>query len=86
MVYDIANLRVQIDNRYEYTTRFCREYLSLDQTSPVDITSSVSSEEFAKEKEQSSKFSDGYIENICLYRSIVCNYRKETVCYYTRPS
>ncbi len=70
MVYDIANLRVQIDNQYEYTTRFCREYLSLEQNSPVDITASVSSEEFAKEKEQSSKFSDGYIENICLYRSI----------------
>lgn len=70
MIYDIANLRVQIENQYEYTTRFCREYLSLDQTSPTDITAKVTAEEFAKEKEQSSKFSDGYIENICLYRSI----------------
>ena len=70
MVYEIANLRVRIENQYEYTTKFCREYLSADQASPVDITATVTEEEFAKEKAQSSEFSDGYIENICLYRSL----------------
>ena len=70
MVYEIANLRVRIENQYEYTTKFCREYLSANQASPVDITATVTEEEFAKEKAQSSEFSDGYIENICLYRSL----------------
>ncbi|MBE5746727.1 MAG: hypothetical protein E7352_00925 [Clostridiales bacterium] len=70
MVYDIANLRVKIENQYEYTTKFCREYLSADQTSPVDLTACVTAEEFAKEKAVSVGFSDGYVENICLYRDI----------------
>ena len=70
MIYEIADLRVQIENRYEYTTKFCREYLSADQDSPVDIVAQVTQAEFDAEKVQSVGFSDGYIENICLYRSI----------------
>ena len=70
MIYEIAGLRVQIENQYEYTDKFCKEYLSEDQNSPVDIIATVTEEEFQAEKEQSTGFSDGYIENICLYRSI----------------
>lgn len=70
MIYDIAGLRVNINNRCKYTEEFCKEYLSPDQTSPYDILSQVTNEEFYAEKELSSGFSDGYIENICLYRNI----------------
>ena len=70
MIYEIAGLRVKIENRYDFTTKYCQEYLSEDQTSTVDITASVTDEEFAAEKALSDEFSDGYIENICLYRSI----------------
>ncbi len=70
MIYEIAGLRVEICNRYAYTTKFCREYLSTDQTSAAAFTATVSDEEFAEEKKNSAQFSDGYIENICLYRSI----------------
>ena len=71
MVYEIAGLRVQIDNKYEFTTKFCQDYLSEDQTSPVDIIATATDEEFEKEKRSAEQnFSDGYIENICLYRSI----------------
>lgn len=70
MIYDIANLRVRINNHYEYTEKFCKEYLSKDQDLPADITATVTKEEFLQEKAQSSQFSDGYIENICLYRSL----------------
>lgn len=70
MIYDIAGLRVQLKNAYEYTTKFCREYLSDDQLSPPALTASVTREEFEAEKELSAGFSDGYIENICLYRSL----------------
>ena len=70
MIYEIAGLRIRIENQYEYTTKFCRGYLSDDQQSPVDLTARVTETEFQAEKALSGQFSDGYIENICLYRSI----------------
>ena len=70
MIYEIAGLRVKIENRYDFTTKFCQEYLSEDQHSKADIVASVTEEAFAAEKAVSDEFSDGYIENICLYRSL----------------
>ncbi len=70
MIYDIANLRIAIHNKYPYTSNFCKEYLSDDQFSPVDISVEVSEEDFAEERKRSEGFSEGYIENICLYRAI----------------
>ena len=70
MIYEIAGLRVRIVNKYDFTTKFCREYLSKDQDSPTDIIATVTDEEFMAERTVSPDFSDGYIENICLYRSI----------------
>lgn len=70
MIYEIAGLRIDIQNKYAYTTKFCQAYLSEDQTSSVDLVATVTDEEFAEEKKNSENFSDGYIENICLYRSI----------------
>ena len=71
MIYDIAGLRIDIQNRCTYSERFCREYLSADQTSPIDLVARVTKEEFYAEKAVSSSYSDGYVENICLYR-IIC--------------
>lgn len=70
MIYEIAELRIRIENKHEYTNSFCKEYLSLDQDSPADITASVTEDELAEERAASPNFSEGYIENICLYRSI----------------
>ncbi len=70
MVYEIAGLRVEIKNRCRYTTEFCKEYLSEDQTSACDMVAEVTNEEFYEEKAASPEYSDGYIENICLYRKI----------------
>jgi hypothetical protein len=71
MVYDIAGLRIAIDNRLNFTTRFCEKYLSSDQTSPVDMRAAVTDEQFYAEKSLSNgQFSDGYIENVCMYRNI----------------
>ncbi len=70
MIYEIADLRVQLNNRCRYTERFCEKYLSDDQTSPVDVSATVTDEEFYAEKAASPQFSDGYIENICLYRKL----------------
>ena len=70
MIYELAGLRVNIKNRCRYTSEFCKEYLSVDQLSPAAFEAEVTGEEFAEEKKQSEGFSDGYIENICLYRSV----------------
>lgn len=70
MIYDIAGFRVQLNNKYPFTDKFCQNYLCEDQISPPDIVASVSEEEFAEEKRLSADFSDGYVENICLYRSL----------------
>lgn len=70
MVYEIAGLRILIENRCNYTTSFCKAYLSADQNSPVDLSVKVSNEQFYEEKKVSLQYSDGYIENICLYREI----------------
>ena len=70
MIYEIADLRVDIQNRLRYTDNFCKEYLSEDQKSPADFEVFVTNEAFQEEKSQSAEFSDGYIENICLYREI----------------
>ncbi len=70
MIYEIAGLRIAIKNAYPFTDKFCAEYLSPDQDAPADITACVTEDELAAEREVSPGFSEGYIENICLYRSI----------------
>ena len=70
MVYEIAGLRIDVQNKYDYTTKFCREYLSSDSLSPVDFSVSVTDEEIEEERNHSPGFSDGYLENICLYRKL----------------
>ncbi len=70
MVYEIAGLRIAVENEYPYTDKFCASYLSIDQTAPADITAKVTQTELEEEKERSEGFSIGYIENICLYRAI----------------
>jgi hypothetical protein len=70
MIYDIADLRIDIRNEYPYTTRFCAAYLSNDQQSAADIVATVNAEDIEEEKKHSPNFPDGYIENICLYRNI----------------
>ncbi len=72
MIYDIAELRIDIRNKLKYTDKFCEKYLSPDQTSQTDMVIEVTDEEFKAEKGNSSEFSDGYIENLCIYRKI-CN-------------
>lgn len=70
MIYEIADLRVRIENRCAYTDKFCEKYLSDDQSAPFDILARVTKEAFEEEKAASPQYSDGYIENICLYREI----------------
>ncbi len=71
MIYRIADLDVKINNRFPFTDKFCKDYLVADGER-FDLEVSVSDEDLATEKKLSPDFSDGYIENICIYRNI-CN-------------
>ena len=70
MIYEIAELRIKINNKYSFTDRFCFDYLSNNQESDVDLEIEVSKSEFEKERGLILGFSDGYVENICIYRKI----------------
>ncbi len=70
MIYEIAGLRIDIRNSYPYTDKYCFHWLSPDQTSPADLIAEVTEEEMEEERSRSQGFAEGYIENICLYRSI----------------
>lgn len=70
MIYEIAGLRVQLEAKFPFTEKFCKGYISDNQDLPADIVARATEEECAEEKAQSPGFSDGYIENICLYRSL----------------
>lgn len=74
MIYDVADLRIGMENRFGWTDRFCEKWLSEDQSSPADFTVGVTSEALGRERqaaeERGERYSDGYIENICLYREI----------------
>lgn len=70
MVYEIAGLRVCLDNQFPFTTKFCQLYEAENQTLPVDVTSTVTQAELEEEKRLTPQFSIGYIENICLYRNL----------------
>ena len=74
MIYDVADLRIGMENRFGWTDRFCEKWLSEDQSSPADFTVGVTPEALGRERqaaeERGERYSDGYIENICLYREI----------------
>lgn len=70
MIYDIADLRIKINNKSPFTDRFCKDYLSIDQISPVDLEVQATQSEIDSERALCPNFSEGYLENICIYRKI----------------
>lgn len=70
MVYDIADLRIKINNKYPFTDKFCKDYLSQDQESEVDLEVEVTEEDMLAERVETENWSNGYLENICIYRKI----------------
>lgn len=69
MIYEIAGLKIKINNKHRFTTVFCADYLA-EKQDEFDIEATADKDEIEREKEASVGFSDGYIENICIYRNI----------------
>lgn len=65
----IAGLNISIINKYDFVKNICKDYIV--DVDDVDFQVSVSDLEFKTERQNSdSSLSDGYIESICIYRSI----------------
>ncbi len=65
----IADLVIAINNKYPFVEKVCANYI----TDRLDYDFSVSATEYELNAEKSIseiEFSDGYIESICIYRSI----------------
>ncbi len=66
-VIRLADVRIQINNRYPFIERQCRDYRIPD--TEFDFSVTVSSDEILEEQ-KNGEFSDGYCESICAYRQI----------------
>ena len=67
----IADLNVEIHNRYPYLENLCRDYLAEFET--ADITVTVTPDQIAKEQaaaQGKTPPSPGYAEGICAYRAV----------------
>ncbi len=73
----MADMNIQIDNRYAYVRRLCQEYL-IDQPNHIDMIARVSQEEIQKEIAVSQfPVSPDYAEGVCVYRNICKQLPKE---------
>lgn len=70
-LYSIAGFVVQLDNRYDYLAKQCKEYEYLGNA-PVDFTVSVTPEDIQKEQNIASAvhYPEGYLESVCAYRNL----------------
>ncbi len=66
-VIRLAGIRIQINNRFPFIERQCRDYMIPD--TEFEFSVSVTSDEILEEQ-KNGEFSDGYCESICLYRHI----------------
>lgn len=68
-VIKIADLKIAIDNKYEFVKNVCRNYIIEDDDYQFAV--SVTDKELADERIASGdNFNDGFIESICIYRNI----------------
>ena len=66
----IADITVEMRHKYAFTRQFCRDYVT-DGVNGADIIASASPTEVKAESQlYGTPHSEGYCENICLYRSI----------------
>ena len=68
-IYRMANLNIDIQNRYEHVARQCKDYLATTAATP-DLSVSVSEEEIDAALALQPQFSRGYHESICIYRRL----------------
>lgn len=64
----LANVPIQLDNRYPDLEVFCRDYIT--QELPQMVLSVTPQEIEAERSSQTYDFPDGYLETVCIYRKL----------------
>lgn len=65
----IADFVIEIDNKYDFIEKMCKDYLT--DIEAVDFSVKCTDEELERERASAEHdFPDGYIESLCVYRSI----------------
>lgn len=75
LIIRLAELNIAVSHRYDFTRQLCKDYVVDGFDGEADFSVSVTDAEMQAEAEAASKlhgreFAPGYIESICLYRSI----------------
>lgn len=66
---DIAGIIINVDNEYPFVENVCRDFII--ESESFDFSVSVTRDDFENEKRVNSpSLSDGFIESVCIYRSI----------------
>ena len=69
-LYRIADLNIDIQNKYEYTSRLCRNYICTDENAVADFSVSATASDYEKDKAYLPTATDGYLESLSIYREI----------------
>ncbi len=64
----IADLNLEIQNKYAYLERLCKDYMS--EFDAPDMVLSVSEDEIERENTEGKNFSKGYLEGLAIYRRL----------------
>ena len=69
-ILEMANLKIQINHRYNYVRSLCKDYICSSEVEP-DFAVDVTEEEIRQELALAEfPVSEGYAEGICIYRTI----------------
>ncbi len=69
-IYKIADLYIDIQNKYKYTSHLCRDYLCEDQSITPDFSVAATQDDYKKDKTYLPDASDMYVETLSIYRQI----------------
>lgn len=68
----MADLIIEIDNKYDFTYNLCRDYIT-NECDHTDMRICINDEAIAKERSEGLKpdfYNEDYCESICIYRAI----------------
>lgn len=69
-VYRIADLNIEIKNKYKYTDYICKDYACTEENPVIDFSVSATEEDYEKDKAFLTESSEPYLETLSIYRQI----------------
>lgn len=70
-IYKLADLIIELNNKYDYLADLCREY-GYESDASADLAVTVTEEEILRERNVFPELNvaDGYLESVCAYRKL----------------